>query len=42
MLDQREEVADTEMSEGNGSSKRGRDSFDDDFITPNKKAKARS
>ena len=26
---QREEVADTEMSEGNGSSERGRDSFDD-------------
>ena len=42
MPDQREEVADTEMSEGNGSSKRGRDSFDDDFITPNKTAKARS
>ena len=42
MPDQREEVADTEMSEGNGSSKRGSDSFDDDFITPNKTAKARS
>ena len=39
---QREEVADTEMFEGNGSSKRGRDSFNDDFITPNKTAKARS
>ena len=39
--DQREEVADTEMSEGNGSSKTGRDS-DDDFITPNKTANARS
>ena len=39
---QREEVADTEMSEGNGSSKRGRDSFDYAFITPNKTAKAKS
>ena len=42
MPDQREEVADTEMSEGNGSSEMGRNSFYDDFITPNKTAKARS
>lgn len=37
-----EGVQEIEMTDGSGSSKRGLEASDDDFITPNKTAKSRS